>query len=271
MLPWQEHRTESSTSSPSASEQPRCEQRSAMAWIHAPSRTSSTPTPSASARLSSPSWSSARLQHRRPVLRDALEGGLVDADALAEGEVAAEPGGERGDAVTDGGERDSARPVAAPARRPRECVQQERGRVPQGMDGADPPVAAAHVGPVGGAGQGGRDRGQDADPDQPLGRLVGLSPPTRSRASALVQAPITTSVSGGWTGCPSHVPLSTSLTTDPVERPANRVLQRLGDGVEGVDLLDLLGDQLACQQLGSPGHRSSSCSLCGGATRRARS
>src|SRR5436190_9024530 len=39
-------------------------------------------------------------------------------------------------------------------------------------------------------------------------------PPTRSRRSALVQAPITTSVKGGCSGCPSQVPLRRSLSTD---------------------------------------------------------
>jgi ClpA/ClpB-like protein len=62
-------------------------------------------------------------EHRRPLLRRAVERGLVDADALAEGEMAAEPGGEARDREAGPGEEPAAAAVAVSPREPGEVCR----------------------------------------------------------------------------------------------------------------------------------------------------
>src|SRR5919201_502961 len=75
----------------------------------------------------------ARGQRGRPLLRQVLKGGLVDADALSEREVAAEPGRESRSAVTERRQGNTAIAPSTLAGRPRERVEDERRRVADGV------------------------------------------------------------------------------------------------------------------------------------------
>jgi ClpA/ClpB-like protein len=113
-------------------------------------------------------------EHRRPLLRRAVERGLVDADALAEGEMAAEPGGEARDREAGPGEEPAAAAVAVSPREPGEGVQDERGRVAERVHGADAAAAAADVRPVRQPRKRRRRCHNDAGGDQCVGAGIGV-------------------------------------------------------------------------------------------------
>jgi hypothetical protein len=196
VLPWQGHVTASSLSSPSWSEQPRCEQRSASAYRRSPLRTSSTLAPLACAAVSFPSSSSASSSTAVHSLGPSSKAAWFTPTPLpkerwppshAEKVAALYP---------------SAESVTPRRRSPRLRAAQDKAcsrravvfpiawtlptrRVPQGAQPSrtDRP----------------RRSGRRPRPRRQRGSAASSvrSSPTRSRRSALVQAPMTTSVNGG--------------------------------------------------------------------------
>lgn len=167
--------------------------------------------------------------------------------------MAAEPGGEGRHAVAERREGNPSPALSAAAACPRKGVEQDGDRVAGGVQAPDAPVGAAQLGPVGEAGGGGRHGGEDAGRDEPVGGFfcalaAAEIEQQRSRPGAdhdVRQRRVKRMAEPG----PAEDVLA------PRRRRhggAHDVLQRLGDAVETVELLDPLGDRLADAGLHDP-------------------